>query len=144
MNTFISRVAAGFLGQSLGRSQTSTCPCILCYRNNRFHHHKLQIQMYGVLKMIHCTAYTAVPLWKNLDFPRSPNPPTIDANPMLGKRLHWPVQFCLTNDSHSQASKKNQSNKYHHNFKHSHLLATLLWFPDYVREAKNIPITLRK
>jgi hypothetical protein len=35
--------------------------------------------------MIPCTAYTEVPLWKNLDFPRSPNSPCFNANPMPKK-----------------------------------------------------------
>ena len=36
--------------------------------------------------MIPCTAYMEVPLRKNLDFPRSLNPPFLAANPMPRKK----------------------------------------------------------
>jgi hypothetical protein len=73
MNTFISKVATDFLG-------------ILWYRRNKFLRHSRGTQRFRLEKMIPCTAYMEVPLWKNLDFPTSPNPPLLDANPMPRKR----------------------------------------------------------
>jgi hypothetical protein len=55
--------------------------------------------------MIYCTAYMEVPLWKNLDFPRSPNPPFLVANLTPIKRKPPLTSFATAHRSWGDVGK---------------------------------------
>jgi len=54
--------------------------------------------------MIPCTAYMEVPLWKNLDFPRSLNSPCFNANPMPIKKPEPKLLTVFENEQHIRIS----------------------------------------
>ena len=68
MNTFISRVAEGFQIRSLEQCERPICHCILCCRGNKFPHQSRKSLRNRLEKMILCSRYKEVSLYRNLNF----------------------------------------------------------------------------
>jgi len=82
---FILEVAVGHRIPSCGQQGRPICRYILYCRRNKSLRHSREIQRCGLKGMIFRTVYMEVPLCKNLDSQRRPNPPSLNANSMPKK-----------------------------------------------------------